>query len=530
MRTALIVLLMLILFTSVSLSAQTQCGYADALDFPVDPARFVMTQDFGAPSTRHQGRYHTGEDWYGGLSSSLGEPVRAVADGRVTFSSPNGWGVDGGVIIVEHTFRDESVAYSMVGHLTDQTGIAFPPVFSCVRRGDVLAAIGDARPAPHLHFEMRINQPDIPGAGYTFEDPTALGHRRPTKFILNFGARAADGFLFAADIADETGSIAAPILFSTGDMIALDANRALGISLDGRVLWRVALEREAVGLVPDVNSPNDGALIVYADGGVGRIGADGARGVSRDTGVPVSAAPLIDNERIVMPTPDGGLVAFDLGLTAPLWTRPDVGNPVRLALTDALVGVIADDGRIITLDVVTGAVLDTAMLREPGALAAAPSGDLLVYARGGLWAIEPGGEWRLRREDAPPGGAGAALLETADGTLYAFDGAALRAYPPDGGGALWESALPGMTGVSALAAYPVGDGNDSRIVLLTSSYGDVIAVQASGGGVCNRIRVYGDARSRVWADVGTADDGVLRIHAADQVIGYDWRTFLGACG
>jgi len=87
-----------------------------------------------------------------------------------------------------------------------------------------------------------------------------------------------------------------------------------------------------------------------------------------------------------------------------------------------------------------------------------------------------------------------------------------------------------MTGVSALAAYPVGDGNDSRIVLLTSSYGDVIAVQASGGGVCNRIRVYGDARSRVWADVGTADDGVLRIHAADQVIGYDWRTFLGACG
>ena len=28
---------------------------------------------------------------------------------------------------------------------------------------DVIAAVGDIRPAPHLHFEIRTNQPDIPG-------------------------------------------------------------------------------------------------------------------------------------------------------------------------------------------------------------------------------------------------------------------------------------------------------------------------------------------------------------------------------
>src|SRR5574338_14758 len=86
--------------------AQVQCGVVTSINFPVDTSAFRIVQDFAAQSPRHQGRYHTGEDWYGGRGTSYGQYVRAIANGRVTFSSPNGWGRDGGVIIIEHTFPD----------------------------------------------------------------------------------------------------------------------------------------------------------------------------------------------------------------------------------------------------------------------------------------------------------------------------------------------------------------------------------------------------------------------------------------
>jgi murein DD-endopeptidase MepM/ murein hydrolase activator NlpD len=524
MRLIPITLLVLLLLPApLPARAQTQCGFADTFDFPLDPAAFTVTQDFGTPSSRHQGRFHTGEDWYAGRGATFGAPVRAIGTGRVTFSSPNGWGMDGGVIIIEHTLRDNTTLYSMYGHLTDQTGIHFPPLFSCVRIGDVLAAIGDARPAPHLHFEMRINQPDIPGAGYTFEDPVALGFRRPGKTILNIRARGVDGFRFAADLADETGALAPPVILRDDGLMLLDADRVIGLSRDGRVLWRTVLERRAVALLP---SGADAALIVYTDGGVQPIEPGGARGTARTTGTAFDSAPTIGGGRLVFPTPDGGLAAFDPAMTAPLWVRAGLGRAVRLAVTPLLVGMIIEDGRILTLNAATGETIDTAMLREPGAIAPGRAGDLLVYTRGGLWSINSAGRWTLRQPDAPPGGAAAALLEMPDGALYTFDGSVLRAYTP---ALVWEVALPPITGQVALAAFPVDPARpESRIVLLTSGAGDIIAVRATDGGVCNRARVYGDARSATWAGVGA--DGVLRLHTADRVTGYTWRAFLGACG
>jgi len=496
---------------------QTQCGYADAIEFPVDTGTFQMTQDFGTPSSRYQGRYHTGEDWYGGEGSSFGAFVRAAATGRVTFASPNGWGVDGGVIIIEHTFRDDTIVYSMYGHITNTTGVSFPAPFSCVTIGDIIAAIGDARPAPHLHFEMRVNQPDIPGAGYTWDDPVELGFRRPTKFILNARARTTDGFAFVADIADETGSIAPPIVTSGEGLLTLDANRVLNLSNDGRVLWRTVLERRAIALVPDPQG-GEGALIVYDDGGIQPISSEGTLGAAITQSTRLTGAPTRFGDRWVFATADGGLTAWDAALTAAAWQLADVGDPVRIAASGRLLGVILSDGRVLTIDR-SGALLDTAMLREPAALTTAANGDLLLFSRGGLWQIDEGGRWSLRREEALPGGVRSALVESADGAaLYAFDGEVLRAYTPD---LRWQVALPGVTGVITLTLH-------DAIVLLTSSGGDVIALQREAGGVCNRIRLYGDSRSQLWHALG--DDGMLRVHVADQIVGFRWSDFLMACG
>ena len=88
--------LLLILNSPPVLRAQADCGRVDQIVFPVDQSRFTLVQAFGAPSVRHQGRFHTGEDWYGGRGTTEGLPVVAAANGRVTYSYDLGWGRDGG--------------------------------------------------------------------------------------------------------------------------------------------------------------------------------------------------------------------------------------------------------------------------------------------------------------------------------------------------------------------------------------------------------------------------------------------------
>ena len=149
--------------------AQAECGFVDTINFPVDQNQFMLAQEFGAPSPRHQGRFHTGEDWYGGRDVSFGQPVRAIANGRVTYSYPLGWGRDGGVIVIEHITADDTRFYSQYGHIMETATITFPPRLGCIQAGEIIGAVGDVRPAPHLHFEIRTNNPDTPGAGYSWE-------------------------------------------------------------------------------------------------------------------------------------------------------------------------------------------------------------------------------------------------------------------------------------------------------------------------------------------------------------------------
>ncbi|RMG85576.1 MAG: M23 family metallopeptidase, partial [Chloroflexi bacterium] len=127
---------------------QNECGIVERISHPIDTETWRLVQSFSAASPRHQGRFHTGEDWYGGRGMSAGSPVRAIANGRVTYSSPSGWGRDGGVIIIEHTFPDGSIAYSQYGHLGEGGIDSFPPRLSCVEAGQIIGVVGDARPAP----------------------------------------------------------------------------------------------------------------------------------------------------------------------------------------------------------------------------------------------------------------------------------------------------------------------------------------------------------------------------------------------
>src|SRR5688572_25737650 len=95
--------LLCIFLFAVPSAAQADCGIVDELSFPVNTTAYTLAQDFAVASSRHQGMYHTGEDWYGGRGTSFGQPVSAIAKGRVTYSYATGWGRDAGVVIIEHT-------------------------------------------------------------------------------------------------------------------------------------------------------------------------------------------------------------------------------------------------------------------------------------------------------------------------------------------------------------------------------------------------------------------------------------------
>lgn len=170
---------------------QADCDLADQIVYPVDAEAFTLVQGYGVPSQRHHGRYHTGEDYQRGRGQTLGEPVRAIANGRVTYSFALGWGRDAGVVIVEHRFADGTVLYTQYGHITESDTVKLPFPQTCVSAGQVIGVIADVRPAPHLHFELRTSGADFPGPGYSWTFPDDTLWRDPSAFFSAHGVPTA---------------------------------------------------------------------------------------------------------------------------------------------------------------------------------------------------------------------------------------------------------------------------------------------------------------------------------------------------
>ena len=146
---------------------------ADGFDFPVGPpdaAGYYDAQPFGTDT-------HLGSDWNGrgGGDTDKGDPVAAVADGRVSEASDigGGWGP---VVRIVHRTGDGCVE-SLYAHL-DTIAVEAGAI---VRRGDPIGTIGDAHGVyvAHLHLELR-DAPGLPlGGGYGTPD----GHLDPTAFV-----------------------------------------------------------------------------------------------------------------------------------------------------------------------------------------------------------------------------------------------------------------------------------------------------------------------------------------------------------
>lgn len=505
--------------------AQNDCGVVDGIGFPVDTGTFTVAQEYGVASERHEGRYHTGVDWYAGRDSTIGEPIYAAARGRVTFSSTNGWGRDGGVIIIEHTFPNGDVFYTQYGHITETPAYPFPARLSCVQVGDPIGAVADVRPAPHLHFEVRIAgglRATNPGAGYTTLNPYDEGYRNPTKFILNqqtwlslwhewhlmIGA--------SQSVIDERG-VSAPLLtLNDNSVLYLDG---AGLTVrratpDGRILWRIRLEQPAVSITAFQGT----SLLTFADGTMQLVNVEsGALGDSWRVDAIFTGSPLVDNDTLLFPAENQTLVRVSADRRSILQTINDVPAYQRAFITPVgRIAILTTDNQFRYYDS-AGNIVNTAQLRASADFANSWDGQLLVYSLGGLWQVDAFGVWSLYIEDAPAGGTHGALLVT-DNRIYVFDGLRLTAYDSDLT-QLWQANTPPVTGSVDLTLY-----ND--VLTITSTQGDVLLVNQQGG-FCNQVRVYGNEGARQWHELGA--DNIFRFAVADQILALDWDSFASAC-
>lgn len=506
-------------------SAQNDCGVVDNITYPIDTATWDLAQDFAVASPRHQGRFHTGEDWYAGRNVTQGQPVRAAAKGRVVYSFVRGWGRDGGVVIIEHTMPDGEIVYTQYGHITENETVTFPPRLSCVQQGEALGVVADARPAPHLHFEVRVANPDTPGPGYTRPEPYDEGFRDPGKFIANNRAwlNLAHQWHISTGTEspiDETGPRTPPLVLSDNSLLYLDG---AGTTLrratsDGRVLWRLRLEKPAVYLEGFQGAP----LLVFADGThqyVVNIETGGLGEASWQLDADLLSAPVALGELLLYPAANDTLVAVDGTRREIAWRVQGVRPYVRVHVaTDGLntmLGWLTADNELLTLSS-SGELLDRAQLQASPALATAPDGTLLVYSLGGLWQVNRAGDWSLFHEDLRAQNESSAILQVAE-LLFLFDGVQMQAY--SGGNLLWSATPPPVSGRARLTLQ-------DELLLLTTNHGDIILMGQSGT-ICNFTEVYGSDAARQWVTLGT--DGTLRLAIADQILGLEWGRFAATC-
>ncbi len=151
---------------------------ATRFDFPLGSENGAMAYN----AQRFTENHHLGDDLngIGGEDSDLGDPIYAVADGRVLLARDGGPGW-GNVIIVLHAYvenGERKYVQSYYAHAESMLVHAGEDVL----RGQQIATVGTAggRYFAHLHFEMREFVTPFIGPGYR-ED--TRGWLDPTAFI-----------------------------------------------------------------------------------------------------------------------------------------------------------------------------------------------------------------------------------------------------------------------------------------------------------------------------------------------------------
>lgn len=422
----LIFLLLICVMIGAPASAQSApCGVVNAIDYPLDIRETLNERyDDFALFRRRFGGNHTGIDI---AFNRRGEMVYAAARGQVTYSDPEGWDTEKGVVIVRHVFPDGSIAYSLYGHMEETETQQFPNVGSCVNIGDPVGVVGwPSRGLPHLHYEIRDFMPDDGGPGYVTDNPLLEGWFHPLDFTLHWRLRLAGGYVDSMNF--NNMPTLPPVLLDTGEVTIAVGDRIETYAGDGLIAWRVTMPDVVTGIA----ALSGGRVVAQARNGQAVTLQNGRYlGVWQVDGIDAPFQLL--GETVVFATPDGGLLAYALDGTLQ-WTHSGVGGggsgvvPVAFSSGSANGGQVAlalrrDDGIAtwLALDAaehVAGHVaVETTFERTP-IMAATPNGWLILAGTSLYRSV--GGSVEPYATVSPPPGLNARLTADAMGNAYLY--------------------------------------------------------------------------------------------------------------
>ena len=392
------------------------CGVVDAIDYPIDISDTLENRydDFGLHRPRFGGN-HTGIDL---AFNRHGDPIHAAARGVVTYSDPLGWDTEKGVVIVEHTMPDGSIAYSLYGHMEQTDTIHFPPVGRCVELGDVVGVEGwPSRGLPHLHFEIRNFLPDDGGPGYVSDNPLLEGWYNPLDFIDTWRIRLQPGYVESVSYTDVPSL--PPVLMNDGVTVIANTNVIAAFSRQGTRLWQVTTN----GVITGIIGLSDNRVAAHTRDGQALTLRDGRfLGVWDVTG---PDAPLVSlGDALVVVTDGGGLAAFT-PTGDPLWTVAAEGsiigvvdfssNGQQVALALRVPGGVR--WRLVDAD---GTVAYTTTFEHTPLIAPIMSGGWLALDGSALYHVSSDGDQRQIAVIEPAPGRAGRLTADLVGNAYVY--------------------------------------------------------------------------------------------------------------
>lgn len=483
-----------------------ECGVVTAIDYPLDiNDTFERQFDDFARFRRRFGGLHTGFDlaFYRHL-----EPVRAAADGRVTYADPAGWDTELGVVIIRHDFPDGSVYYSLYGHMEESDAVRFPAVGSCVRRGDVVGLVGDpSLSAPHLHYEIRDFMPDDGGPGYVQTNPRTQGWYHPLDFTDLWRIRLGTGYL--SSVTFDTAPDLPPVVLDTG-AIAIASGPALStMRLPDTPLWQITAAEDITGLAA---LPGDQLAAVSGDGAVSVFA--GGRYAARWLVDTPPVAPVVLGDLLVF-AGDAALTAYDSAGTVVwqadgLYDRPE--QVMSLAANGASVALTTRaDGRYhwLLLDATGQELFERDLSRQPVA-AAGPNGSWYVLDGADVLRVD-GDEARSVGSTGQTHGRTATLAVDPLGNSYVYLGDRAGTFLSLGqaGELRWRATYP-LQGASLPPLMAVGSG--CTLVTLDAD-GIINLFDADTGVLAQQLVLYAGGE-----DTARPDGRLLAADANDRLL------------
>ena len=472
------------------------CGYVDGFDWPV-PNIEMEHPDFGIYRARYGG-LHTGIDV---AFERLGDPVRAAARGRVTYSDPQGWGDQQGVVVLEHTMPDGSLVNTLYGHMEEINDHVFPAVNQCVERGDIVGAVGfPAGGRPHLHYEVRTRYRYEGGPGYTQVNPLELGWLNPVDFT--FLVRLWILPAYRAHFSLLEGPSLPPLPLANGQYLIAHSEYLEEVTASGQSLWRF----DTLGSAKGVLALPDGRLLAATSANQVLVLRNGIYSALWQIPKAVITPPIWLGNAVVFATEDKTMMAFTPDGSL-LWeTAPLAGRFERWAIDKDRLAVATRDNQLSVIDV-TGQVMYQQTFSALPIPFVAPEGGFMLLIGSAVLQMDRALNVTPLFDTGLQFLSGAELQRDPSGSLWLYtgEGRSLYTYRPDGT-LDWIAYMPG----SHLRPPLLGIGSGRLIYVLTTD-GQLLAYDTRDGRLAAQLALYnggvdGSAAAR-WLDVA-ADDTV----------------------